>query len=380
MRIGINAYEANVANRVGSNEFAYQVLIHLEKLLRDDDVIIYLPSPPLQDMPKSRKGWMYAVIPPAGLWSVWRLPLALLRKKLFGKSFDVFFSLGHYAPLICPFPSVISIMDLAYEKFPQFFKKSDVMKLKVFTRASVKKAAHMIAISQHTKQDLVKLYGVSANHITVAYPGVEEHQLVGSSVRILQGLKVREPYIVYVGTIQPRKNIARLVKAFEKVKQKKKYADLSLVIAGKVGWMADDVMHAIQHSLVKHHVKLLGFVTEEQKLTLYKHAVAAVLVGLYEGFGIPPLEAMLAGTVPLVSNTASLPEVVGGTGVQVDPLNSDDIARGIEEVLEYTTRQRQEMIAQGKVQASQFSWENTALRVARVLHEVGARQIGGKTA
>jgi len=86
MRIGINAYEANVANRVGSNEFAYQVLIHLEKLLRDDDVIIYLPSPPLQDMPKSRKGWMYAVIPPAGLWSVWRLPLALLRKKLFGKA------------------------------------------------------------------------------------------------------------------------------------------------------------------------------------------------------------------------------------------------------------------------------------------------------
>ena len=122
---------------------------------------------------------------------------------------------------------------------------------------------------------------------------------------MLEALNVHQPYIVYVGTIQPRKNLVRLVKAFELVATKPLHKNLRLVIGGKIGWLADEFLHVVQHSPVQKRIQVLGFVTEEQKLALYAKAKGAVLVGLYEGFGIPPLEAMGRNN-SVVSETASL--------------------------------------------------------------------------
>ncbi len=371
MRIGINAYEANVTNRVGSNQFAYHVLVQLEKLTSADDVVIFLPSAPLPDMPKERVGWKYRVITPSFLWSMWRLPLALYAQKLFGKKFDVFYSLGHYAPRFCPCPSVISVMDLAFLKFPEFFKKSDVWKLKNWTASSAKHAAHIIAISEHTKRDVVEYYHKPAEKVTVAYPGYEPQTLVGQPQRVLASMHLKKPYIVYVGTVQPRKNLVRLVKAFELLAAKLKYKDVELVIAGKVGWLADDFVKAVQHSPVKHRIKSLGYVTDEQKLALYTQAQTSVLIGLYEGFGIPPLESLAVGTIPVVSETASLPEVVGEAGILVDPYSVEDIARGLEEALACTGREKTHKLEEGKKQVEKFTWEKAGLSVVEALHKVG---------
>lgn len=371
MRIGINAYEANVSHRVGSNQFAYHVLVQLEKLAISDDVTVFLPTLPLDDMPKEREGWKYRVIKPSFLWSMWRLPLALYAQKLIGKKFDVFYSLGHYAPMFCPFPSVISIMDLAYLKFPVFFKKSDVWKLTHWTASSVKSAAHIIAISEHTKRDVSEYYHKPSDVISVAYPGYESQSLVGQPQRVLASMNIKKPYIAYVGTIQPRKNLVRLIKAFELIAAKIKYKDIELVIAGKVGWLADEFVKAVQHSPVKHRIKSLGFVTDEQKLVLYAEARASVLVGLYEGFGIPPLESLAVGTIPVVSETASLPEVVGQAGIVVDPYSIEDIARGLEEVLACTGREKAHKLEEGKKQVEKFTWEKAGLIVLEALHKVG---------
>lgn len=371
MRIGINAYEANVIHRVGSNQYAYHVLVQLEKLAQQDDVVVFLPSPPLADLPKERPGWRYVILGPAVLWSVWRLPLALCAYKLRGKVFDVFYSLGHYGPMYCPFPQVVSIMDLAYLKFPEFFKKRDVLKLTHLTSHSIKHARHVIAISQHTKQDVEKYYGIASENITVAYPGYEQQVFIGQSNRVLQHLGIRKPYIAYVGTLQPRKNLVRLVKAFERFATKIKYKDVGLVIAGKIGWLADDTVKAIQNSTVKHRITMLGFVTDEQKLVLYKEAEASVLVGLYEGFGIPPLESLAQGTLPVVSETASLPEVVGEAGILVDPYAVEDIARGLEEALECTGREKTRRLHEAKKQLELFTWERAGRIVLETLYKVG---------
>ncbi len=371
MNIGINAYEANVTHRVGSNQYAYRMLVELEKLAQNDEVAIYLASKPLKDMPAERAGWRYTVLKPTVLWSQWRLPLELYIRALTGKKFDVFFSLGHYTPRFCPFPSVMCIMDLAFVKFPEFFKKTDLWKLKTWTDYSVKQAQHIITISEQSKRDILEFYHLTADQVTVAYPGFDVPHPNTQTTRVLEALKVQQPYIVYVGTIQPRKNLIRLVKAFELLTAKPLFRNLRLVIGGKIGWLADEFLRTVQHSPVQKRIQVLGFVTEEQKLALYAKAKAAVLVGLYEGFGIPPLEAMAVGTIPVVAETASLPEVVGPGGILVDPYSIEDIARGLQEAIEWSGSVREEKLATGRQYMKKFSWEHSARLVLDVLHGVG---------
>lgn len=347
------------------------MLVELEKLAQGDEVTVFLASKPLPDMPAKRVGWHYTILKPTVLWSQWRLPLELYICAITGKRFDVFFSLGHYAPRFCPFPSVISIMDLAFLKFPEFFKKTDLWKLRTWTHYSVKQARHIITISNQSKRDILEFYHLTDNKVTVAYPGFDIPHPNTQTTRVLEALKVQEPYIVYVGTIQPRKNLVRLVKAFELVAAKPLYKNLRLVIGGKIGWLADEFLRVVQQSPVQKRIQVLGFVTEEQKFALYAKAKTAVLVGLYEGFGIPPLEAMAVGTIPVVAETASLPEVVGPGGILVDPYSIEDIARGLQEAIEWSGSVREEMLAAGRQYMKKFSWERSAKLVLEVLHTVG---------
>ncbi len=373
MRIGINAYEANVVNRVGSNQYAFQVLLQLERLAVHDNVTVFLPSKPLSDMPKQRKGWKYRIVRPTSFWSLLWLPLNLWTGLLIGRRFNVFLSLGHYAPRTSPFKSVVCIMDLAYLTFPSFFRKSDVWKLTNWTAYSVEAAKHVIAISENTKKDIEHYYHKKPEQITVAYPGFEEKSLIGSSTAALKKLHVQQPYFVYVGTMQPRKNLVRLVKAFELLKKSRVFASYQLVLAGKVGWMSDELVKTVQHSPMHHSIHLLGFVTEEEKLALLAHAKAAILVGLYEGFGIPALEAMSLNTIPVVSSTASLPEVVGDCGVLVDPYNIEDIARGMALAVQYTLRDKEKFHAAAQKQLQKFSWERTGEAILHALYMVGGK-------
>jgi glycosyltransferase involved in cell wall biosynthesis len=358
---------------VGSNQYAYRVLVELERLTQvsHDEVIVFLASSPVNDLPKERVGWSYVVLKPATLWSMWRLPLALYARAIMGKKLDVFYSLGHYAPRFCPFPSVISVMDVAYLKFPEFFKKTDVWKLTKWTDYSARNATHIITISEQSRHDVMESYHKSEDMVTVAYPGFDEVSVVKQAAATLESLKVHEPYVVYLGTVQPRKNLVRLVKAFEMIANTAKHKSLRLVIGGKIGWMADDFLRAVQQSTVRQRIQVLGYITEEQKLALYARAKAAVLVGLYEGFGIPPLEAMAAGTIPVVAETASLPEVVGPAGVLVDPYSIEDIARGLQEAIEYTSKEREAKLAAGREYMKKFSWQESAAVILDVLHRIG---------
>lgn len=355
IRVALDANEANVVSRVGSNVFAYHLLLELEKQTRDSrefDFCIYLSTPKQPDFPAERDGWRYKVLTPKKLWTQWRFPLELY---LHPRSFDLVLSLGHYAPRRAPIPSMVCIMDLAYLKFPQFFRPKDLVQLKSWTEYSVRHAKRIVTISENSKLDIIKEYHRAPEEISIVYPGVD---LKAEPVSEEEADKLMKQYgltpgkyLVCVGTIQPRKNAINLIKAFDQLDD----PEIKLVFVGKKGWLTTEFDEAVEMSSAKNRIVVTGFVEEWEKQVLLARSHGSVLVGFYEGFGIPPIEGMALGVIPVVSNTASLPEVVDDLGIQVDPYSPDDIARGLKEVLD--KKVDSELKAKLHRRAAHFSWE-----------------------
>lgn len=369
--IGIDGYEANVKERVGSNVYAFQLLSALEHLTRQQADIafrIYLPSSPVTDLPANRDGWSYEVINNGKLWTQWALPKKLLADQ---HQLDVFFSPGHYAPRLCPLPYVSSVMDIGYLKYPDQFRRADYLKLKYWTEYSVKRARKVITISHSTKRDVVSTYQRSDSDVVVAYPALTTTPKISKLARIktLDKFGIQVPFILYVGTLQPRKNLITLVKAVEILHADGSHAP-QLVLAGKVGWKSQPLLDYINQSSTSNHIIQTGYISDHQKHALYQTATALVLVGLYEGFGIPPLEAMAHGTLPIVSTTSSLPEVVGQAGWQVNPESPQALARQLRKALTLTPTAKSSLAQELQSQADRFSWEKSAAIVLDTLMSI----------
>lgn len=376
MKIGIDVNEANTTNRVGSNQYAYEIIKAIESIDQETQFTLYSSKPIINDLPAERSNWHYRVIPPAKLWTQWRLPLDLYTHS---PRPDVFFTPGHYSPRVSPVPTVVSVMDLAFLYFPNFFRKKDAVQLASWTKYSVKKATHIITISESSKKDIVKNYKIPSERITIAYPGFDQKKLNSISSddkkRIAQKYNLNQPYIFYLGTLQPRKNLVRLVEAFEQLP--KKYDNIILVLSGKTGWLSSELVKKINNSPKKDRIQLTGFVDTPDIPTLYSGSVCLTLIGLYEGFGIPALEAIACGTVPVVANTASLPEVVGSSGILVDPYDVNSIRQGLEKALQLTPQQKKNLLDKSKSHTQQFDWQISAKKILKVLYEVAIQRQNG---
>lgn len=376
MRIGIDGNEANISDRVGSGMYAFQLLKHLYELDTWNEYTVYLKSKPVFDMPVERIGWKYKVIGPEKLWTQFALPIQLL---LDSAHLDIFFSPGHYAPRFSLIPTVVSVLDLAYMKFPETFKKSDLMQLKSWTKYSVKNANHVITISESSKKDIVNFYRVSPEKVTVTYIGYDTetfHPVTDQTQidAVLNKYGFKQPYLLYLGTLQPRKNIVRLIQAFKDLISQEKYSDLGLklVIVGKKGWLYQEILEEAKKLNIADIVIFTGYVSDDEKPALLSGAIAYCLPSLYEGFGIPVLEAMACGTPVVVSQISSLPEVVGEYGVLVDPYNVKSISGGLK-LLVKDTALREQMRQNGLRWVQQFDWMNTAKMTLGVLERVGGK-------
>ena len=401
LRIGIDGNEANVAHRVGSNVYAFELLKHIELLTRElpnYQFTIFTSEKQLPDMPSERTGWTYSLIPPGKFATQWALPLALFKMR---KQLDLFFTPGHYAPRLCPIPYISCVMDLAFLYFPKQFKVKDYWQLKLWTKYSVKKAKHIIGISEWTKQDIQTQYGIKPEKISVVYPAAnilpfkKENQKVRQEV--LYRFGIHNPYILYVGTLQPRKNLEKLVEAFEhltlryegelnkahaeqaKTKRKKKGTEpkqekvIQLVIAGKQGWLSQPILDRIQRSPFKSRIVLTGFVTEEEKSIVYRSALCSTLIGLHEGFGMPALESLQYAVVPVVSNRTSLPEVVGDAGVLVNPEDPTSIMRGLDQAIRLNQKDRKGFVKRAQQQVQKFSWTVSAEKLLEIFQQVSQK-------
>lgn len=371
MKIGINGYEAviprfgfdknGLPNRVGSAEVCFQLLLELSKLDKKNEYTIYLPVEPTKDMPQERENWRYSVIPARKFWTLLKLPKTVRRDRP-----DVFFSPTHYAPPFISSPQVISILDVSYKHFPEMFRKKDLYKLLWWGKYSVKKAKRVITISQNSKDDIIKEYKLLPQKVEVIHLGIKD--LSDSKMKkeeLFQTYDISSPYVLFVGTLQPRKNVRRLIQSISLLKNKK----VSLIVIGKKGWMFDEIMLAPEKFGVADRVKFLHDVSNDALPVFYKNAECFVLPSLYEGFGLPVLEAMRYSCPVITSNISSLPEAGGNAALYINPEDVSDIAEKIDEVLESKTL-RERMIKLGEEQVKKFSWEKAAKETLRVLEQV----------
>jgi glycosyltransferase involved in cell wall biosynthesis len=376
MIIGIDGNEANVHKRVGISEVAYWILYYFAEFAESEKeknrkFITYLKDKPLDLLPSETDNWHYKVFGPKKFWTQFGLPLRLRFAK---PRPNVFLSLTHYAPRFSPIPTVISIMDLSYLYYPQTFKKRDLYQLKSWTAYSAKKAKKIITISNSSKNDIIKEYKIPEEKVAVVYPGIKETISLEPHVYGMNELEAKyhlsSHFVLFVGTLQPRKNITKLIESFAKVvKDNKMHKDLQLVIVGKKGWLYEEILAAPEKFNVTEKVKFLDAIPDDELVILYQHALCYVLPSLYEGFGLPVLEAMKYGCPVITSNISSLPEAGGDAAVYVNPNDEQDIAEKIVKVLS-DEKLRHEMKEKGKKQVAKFSWEKTARETLKILEEV----------
>jgi glycosyltransferase involved in cell wall biosynthesis len=280
-------------------------------------------------------------------------------------------------PMLMPRPYVVTIHDMSSLLFPGSRGWRDSFSLYRFRRGLLR-ADRVIAVSAATRRDVESLLNIPADRIRQIYNSIDEkfgsQELTqAEKSAVLERYQIKYPYILYAGTTRRQKNIPRLVESFAVIKgdleQHPVYSDLRLVIIGDEIAHNPSVRRAVIQSRVEHAVRFLGFVPFETLRVFYEAAAAFVFPSLYEGFGLPPLEAMAAGTPVVTSNVSSLPEVVGDAAAIVNPENVFDIARGMRDVL-LDQELRSRLIHRGYERLKAFSWDDTARQVLETYMEV----------
>src|SRR3989344_66711 len=365
MVIGIDGNEANVAQKVGVSIYAEQLLRYFQKQANPKlGFIIYLRQKPLSHMPTENTFYKYRVIPGSFLWSQLFLPLDLF----FRRKIDIFFTPAHYAPRFLPVPLVVTIHDLSYFYFPDEFLRNDLYKLINWTAYSVRKASQIIAVSKTTKKDLAEFYHLNDDRVRVIYNGFDKPINPPEQSPVLKSYHLqKEAYVLFVGTLQPRKNLTTLIDAFSRFYAL--YPHFKLVLTGKKGWLYDKIFFEIQHKGLEDHVVITGYLPNSEVAILYRDAFCFVFPSLYEGFGIPLLEAMSYGCPVISSHSASLPEVGGDACLYFDPKDSQDLLEDLIR-LKSESSLKTSLIKKGHERLKQFSWEKCAKETLEVLSNI----------
>lgn len=264
---------------------------------------------------------------------------------------------------------VTFVHDLAYLKYPETLEPKNLLFLRRFLPKSVKESDHIVVISESTKKDILQSFGINQDKVSVVYPALPK-ELVWPSQNKVEEFKSKlklGKYILFVGTLEPRKNIPRLIKAVESLPPE--YSDISLVLAGKRAWAKEEIDQAIRGSSLGDRLVELGAISDEDLSCLYKGAFVFAFPSLYEGFGIPVLEAFSAGVPVVTSRVSSLPEVGGDAAILIDPTDPASISSGLLRVLS-DEKFRKHMIGRGEVQLKRFSWQESAEKMMGVWDKV----------
>lgn len=306
----------------------------------------------------------------ARLWHRARLPIPV---EIFTGSINLYHATDFVLPPTYPHTkTLLTVHDLSFIRVPDAATPSLRAYLNQVVPRSVKRASHILADSPATKDDLIDLYDVLPAKVTVLLSGVDSRF---KPIQDLNKIKaVREKYrlsnytyLLSVGTVQPRKNYSRVIRALAKLRAKGH--DIHYAIAGGKGWLDDEMYQTIKETGLENFVHVLGFVDDKDLPTLYTGAHCLVITSLYEGFGLPILEAMATGTPVITSNLSSLPEVAGNAGILIDPLNVDEISNAIQDVIT-DSNYRQKLINAGFEQVKYFTWNRSAQQLKSIYEEL----------
>jgi glycosyltransferase involved in cell wall biosynthesis len=404
MLIGIDASRSVAQERTGTENYSLNLICHLLALPSNHRYRLYFNHPPSCELRITNSE--LRIMPFPRLWTHLRLSWEMARRPP-----DLLFVPAHVLPLVHPRRSVVTIHDLGYLYYPEAHRFLDRLYLDLSTRYNARAAAHLIADSQATKRDLIEHYGIEPGKITVVYPGYD--RALFQPVRDEKAIETAKSkygiagdYIFFVGTLQPRKNLVRLIKAFASMQGGKyargqvgryargqvdvnlqtcklahlqtcklahlqtcKLAHLQLVIAGKKGWLYQEIFRQVEELGLRGRVVFTDYVPVADLPALLSGARLFVFPSLYEGFGLPVLEAMACGAPVVCSNVSSLPEVAGDAAVLIDPLNVEELGAAMARV-HGDDELRAELIERGFERARGFSWEKCARETLAVLESV----------
>ena len=387
MVIGIDGSRAFIERRTGTEEYSYQLLKHLAEIDKKNTYIVYLRPVRSSQLTVHRSDWpknfKFKLINFPRLWT--QVGLAI---HTFTDNLDLLFVPSHTLPLFRKpgLKTVMTIHDLGAEYLPSLHQLKQALYLKAITKLQLKSATHLIAVSQATKQDLVDRVGIDPKKVTVIYEGgptrdkYQETSDKEEGVMQKFGLE-RQKYFLFIGTIQPRKNLERLIEAFshqlsairEKAKKSENWSletddSLKLVLAGNKGWQSAKIYHQPQAMGISDRVLFTGFITDEEKKILLENALALAFPSLFEGFGLPILEAFGSNCPVLTSNISSMPEVAGNAAILVDPYSLESILEGMMRMQNVEFRVK--LIKEGHEQLKKFSWEKAARETLNVLESI----------
>lgn len=361
MVIGIDASRAVSPQPTGTETYSLRLIQALLYLRPAHSFRLYFRTPPPGNLFPSAE---ICVIPFPRLWTHIRLSWEMARRPP-----DVLFVPAHVLPIIRPRRTLVTVHDLGYWYFPQAHPCLQRRYLDLSTRWNARVSTHILADSEATRTDLIKLYNTPPEKITVAYPGYDESLSPVRDPLALAAVRHRYnipgDYFLYLGTLQPRKNLVRLIRAYSCLSTR-----AALVLAGKRGWLSDDLMPLVRRLGLEGRVLFPGYVSPEDRAPLLSGALAFVFPSLYEGFGLPVLEAQACGCPVICSNTSSLPEVAGDSALLVPPHDVSALADAMAR-LENDPQLRRDLIEKGFANVRRFSWERCARTVLQVIEEMG---------
>lgn len=375
MHIVINAHllaHTRSFRRAGVSHYIEQLLVHLACLEQPHQYTVYTTrglGAAALGLPAHfavRPSRLPTINPRIRIpWEQFFAPLLLRYNKA-----DIFHGTLNVVPLVCPIPSVVTIHDLAFIRFPGTFRSYNRTYLDFATRLSVRRSARILAVSEHTKREVVGLLGVDPDRVVVT-PNAARAHFRPPDPTVLAAFRARhslpEHFVLYVGTLEPRKNLTTLLDAYRQIAPERR---VPLLIGGGKGWMYTPVFERLEALGLRDSVHFVGYIEEEDLPLWYAAATLFVFPSLYEGFGMPPLEAMACGTPVVTSTSSSLPEVVGDAGLMIPPTDADALATAIVRLLNDSAL-RSELRQRGLQRAQQFAWQTTAARTLAVYNYVG---------
>lgn len=367
MRIGIDARKLH---DFGIGTYLQNLLRQLARLDQEWEYVLFC-------RPEDRSWFdtlgpnFRAVVERAAPYSVREqvsIPFRLVRERI-----DLFHSPHYVLPLLVPCASVVTIHDCIHLMFPQYLpNRLAPLYARLFMWWAAHRSARVLTVSEASKRDILRFFDVRPDKITVIQNAIDDRFRTPApdeeAHRIRERFQLHEPFVLYAGNVKPHKNLERLIEAFHEL-HANGFDHLKLLIIGSDISKYATLRRAVHAHNLHKYVRFLGFVPDQTLAILYRLASVFVFPSLYEGFGLPPLEAMASGTPVVTSNVSSLPEVVGDAAVLVDPLDAHAIAEGIAHVL-YDPRLREELRRRGLARAGSFSWEAAARQVRTIYGEV----------
>jgi glycosyltransferase involved in cell wall biosynthesis len=356
-KLAIDASRMVPSGRTGTENYSIEIVTALSQLPEAPEIVRYARrSHATVDVPNTE----IRATGPRRFWT----HLGLSRSMLTDRP-DALFIPSHVIPVVHPKATVVTVHDLGYLHEPEAHPRRQRLMLDRSTRWNVSAARRIVTVSDDTKQDLIDSYGVDPQRMTTIHHGVNHDRFWprprDETDSVLKRHHIIGRYVLFVSTVQPRKNVDRLVEAFESMAAD----DLTLVIAGKSGWLAEPTEERIRQSAQRRQIRRLGHVPDDDLPYLYSGASAFVLPSLFEGFGMGVIEAMACGTPVVTSNRGSLREIAGDAAVLVDPESVTSIADGISSAI--IGGKAEDLREHGLLRAQCFSWARAARQTLEVI-------------